>query len=76
MRGMFIRPEQIAAIARAMPALGRLRLRITRQDEQDVMELLAEGEGDVAGFIGAGELAIGGQNGAVRLNGIEVVAQH
>jgi phenylacetate-CoA ligase len=46
MRGMFIRPEQIAAIGRAFPALGRLRLRITRQDEQDVMELLAEGEGD------------------------------
>ena len=38
--------------------------------------IFAEGECDVAGFIGAGELAVGGQNGAVRLNGIEVVAQH
>lgn len=47
-RGMFIRPEQVAAIARAMPGLGRLRLCITREGEQDAMELLAEGEGDAA----------------------------
>jgi phenylacetate-CoA ligase len=59
MRGMFIRPEQIAAIARAMPALGRLRLRITRQDEQDVMELLAEGEGDAASLVEALRTATG-----------------
>ena len=59
MRGMFIRPEQIAAIARAMPALGRLRLRITRQDEQDVMELLAEGEGDAAVLVEALRAATG-----------------
>ncbi len=47
-RGMFVRPEQVAAVGRAMPGLGRLRLRITRQGEQDAMELLAEGEGDPA----------------------------
>jgi phenylacetate-CoA ligase len=59
MRGMFIRPEQIAAIARAMPALGRLRLRITRQDEQDVMELLAEGQGDGPALVEALRAATG-----------------
>jgi len=37
-----VRPEQMAAIARAMPELGRLRLVVTRRDEQDVMTLRAE----------------------------------
>jgi len=41
-KGMFVRPEQMAAIARAMPELGRLRLVVTRRDEQDVMTLRAE----------------------------------
>ena len=59
MRGMFIRPEQIAAIGRAFPALGRLRLRITRRDEQDVMELLAEGEGEAAALVEALRAATG-----------------
>ena len=47
-RGMFVRPEQVAAVGHAVPGLGRLRLRITRMGEQDAMELLAEGEGDAA----------------------------
>ena len=46
-RGMFVRPEQLAAVGRAWPALGRLRLCITRAGETDAMELLAEGEGDL-----------------------------
>ncbi|MBY0335353.1 MAG: AMP-binding protein [Acetobacteraceae bacterium] len=48
-RGMFVRPEQVAEIARAHPGLGRLRLVVTREGESDEMTLLAEGE-DAAGL--------------------------
>jgi len=41
-KGMFVRPEQIAEIARRHPALGRLRLVVTRENETDVMTLRAE----------------------------------
>lgn len=49
-KGMFVRPEQMAAIARAMPELGRLRLVVTRKDEQDAMTLRAEHGADVHGL--------------------------
>ena len=41
-KGMFVRPEQIAEIAKRHPPLGRLRLVITREEESDVMTLRAE----------------------------------
>jgi phenylacetate-CoA ligase len=41
-KGMFIRPEQIAEIGKRHPALGRLRLVVTRQGEADAMTLRAE----------------------------------
>ncbi|KMO34068.1 AMP-dependent synthetase [Methylobacterium tarhaniae] len=41
-KGMFVRPEQVAEIARRHPELGRLRLVVTRADEADVMTLRAE----------------------------------
>jgi phenylacetate-CoA ligase len=41
-KGMFVRPEQIAELARRHPELGRLRLKVARAQEQDVMTLLAE----------------------------------
>ena len=41
-KGMFIRPEQIAEIGRRHASLGRLRLVVTRQDETDAMTLKAE----------------------------------
>ncbi len=41
-KGMFVRPEQIAAVAAAVPGTGRLRLIVTREGEQDRMELRAE----------------------------------
>ena len=41
-RGMFVRPEQVAAVAKSHPELGRLRLVITREGEQDAMTLRAE----------------------------------
>jgi phenylacetate-CoA ligase len=39
---MFVRPEQIAEIAARHPGLGRLRLVVTRDGEQDAMTLRAE----------------------------------
>ncbi|MCK1341060.1 AMP-binding protein [Bradyrhizobium sp. 38] len=41
-KGMFVRPEQIADIAKRHPALGRLRLVVSRQGEADAMTLKAE----------------------------------
>lgn len=41
-KGMFIRPEQIAEIGKRHSALGRLRLVVTRQGEADAMTLKAE----------------------------------
>ena len=41
-KGMFVRPEQIAEIGKRHPALGRLRLVVTREGETDVMTLKAE----------------------------------
>lgn len=41
-KGMFVDPAQIAAIAKRYPELGRLRLVVTREAEQDQMVLKAE----------------------------------
>ena len=41
-KGMFVRPEQIAEIGRRHPELGRLRLVVSRDGESDVMVLKAE----------------------------------
>lgn len=41
-KGMFVRPEQIAEIGKRHPELGRLRLVITRAGEADAMTLKAE----------------------------------
>jgi len=41
-KGMFVHPGEIAEIGRRHPALGRLRLSVTREGEQDAMTLLAE----------------------------------
>ena len=41
-KGMFIRPDQIAEISKRHAALGRLRLVVTRANEQDQMTLHAE----------------------------------
>jgi phenylacetate-CoA ligase len=41
-KGMFVRPEQIAEIGTRHPELGRLRLVVTRQGEADAMTLKAE----------------------------------
>jgi phenylacetate-CoA ligase len=41
-KGMFVRPEQIAEIGKRHPELGKLRLVVTRAGEIDVMTLKAE----------------------------------
>lgn len=41
-KGMFIRPEQIAEIGKRHSVIGRLRLVVTRQGETDAMTLKAE----------------------------------
>jgi phenylacetate-CoA ligase len=41
-KGLFVRPEQVAAVGRRHPELGRLRLVVTREGETDAMRLEAE----------------------------------
>ncbi|MBM3528254.1 MAG: phenylacetate--CoA ligase [Alphaproteobacteria bacterium] len=41
-KGMFVRPELVAEVARRHPSLGRVRLVVTRDNEQDAMTLHAE----------------------------------
>ena len=43
-KGMFVRPEQVAEIGKRHPELGRLRLVVTRAGESDVMTLRCECE--------------------------------
>ena len=44
-KGMFVHPAQIAEIAKRHPGLGRVRLVVSREAEQDAMTLLADGPG-------------------------------
>ena len=41
-KGMFVHPGEIVEIGKRHPALGRVRLRVTREAEQDAMTLVAE----------------------------------
>jgi len=47
-RGLFVRPEMVAEVARQVPWLGRLRLVISESEGRDRMELRAEGPADPA----------------------------
>jgi phenylacetate-CoA ligase len=70
-KGMFVRPEQVAEIAKRHPSVGRLRLVVTRDGEQDAMTLRAEAasKDGLADALGASLHAI------TRLRGVvEVVA--
>ena len=44
-KGMFVHPAQVAEIARRHPELARVRLVVSRADEQDSMTLMAECKG-------------------------------
>jgi phenylacetate-CoA ligase len=54
-KGLFVRPSQLAEVARRHPELGRMRLKVMRQGEQDAMTLLAEcaapGDGVLAAVV-------------------------
>lgn len=52
-KGMFVRPEQVAEIARRHKEIAKLRLVITRANELDVMTLKAELYDEPADFIDA-----------------------
>ncbi len=41
-KGMFVRPEQVAELSKQYPSLKKLRLVVTRENEQDAMTLRAE----------------------------------
>jgi phenylacetate-CoA ligase len=41
-KGMFVHPSQVVEVAKRHPELGRVRLRVTREAEQDVMTFAAE----------------------------------
>ena len=52
-KGMFVHPGQVADVARRHPELGRVRLVVTRADEQDAMTLMAECAAPAAGLMEA-----------------------
>jgi len=49
-KGMFVRPEQIAEVVKRHPELTRVRLSVTREGEQDAMTLSAECQNAGAGL--------------------------
>jgi phenylacetate-CoA ligase len=70
-KGMFVDPAQIAEIAKKHPGLGRLRLVVTREAEQDVMILRAESESfapDLSDALGASLKAVTGLKGVIELH--------
>jgi phenylacetate-CoA ligase len=69
-RGMFVRPEQIAEVLRAVPAVARARLVVSLEGERDIMLLRAESAD--AGVAPVLEAAL---QSATKLRGaVEVVA--
>jgi phenylacetate-CoA ligase len=49
-KGLFIRPEQVAELARRHPELGRIRVSVTRAGDEDAMTVLAECAAPAAGL--------------------------
>ena len=69
-KGMFVDPAQIDAVARRHPGLGRLRLIVTRENEADAMLLRVESESfadDLAEAISASLRASTNLKGAIEL---------
>jgi len=52
-KGMFVRPEQVAEVAKRHPELARVRLVVSRENEQDAMTLNVESPNSDAGFANA-----------------------
>jgi phenylacetate-CoA ligase len=71
-KGMFVRPEQVAEVARRHAGLGRLRLVVSRDGEQDAMTLHAESasaDASLAAAVGESLQAVTKVRGAVKLVG-------
>jgi phenylacetate-CoA ligase len=69
-KGMFVHPKQIADVALRHPQLGRLRLVVAREAEQDTMTLMAESATRDAGLeaaVGASLQTVTKLKGAVKL---------
>uniref|UniRef100_UPI0018DF58AE phenylacetate--CoA ligase family protein n=1 Tax=Roseomonas rosulenta TaxID=2748667 RepID=UPI0018DF58AE len=66
-KGMFVRPEQVAEIAARHPGVGRLRLVITRVGEQDAMTLRAEAPPAMAEALAVSLQAVTRLRGAVEI---------
>jgi phenylacetate-CoA ligase len=69
-KGMFVHPGQVAEVARRHPGLGRVRLAVTREAEQDAMTLFAECASPEAGLdaaVAASLQAVTKLKGAVTL---------
>ena len=47
-KGMFVRPEQVADLVARHPEVQRARITVSRADEQDVMEIALETDADNA----------------------------
>ena len=69
-KGMFVRPEQVAEIGRQHGELGRLRLVVGRDGETDVMTLKAECATPPPSLVTARNVALT----ASRSCGVELVA--
>jgi phenylacetate-CoA ligase len=67
-KGMFVRPEQVAEIAKRHPELKRLRLVVAREGEVDVMTLKAETAGADASKIAETLHAVTKLKGTVELS--------
>jgi phenylacetate-CoA ligase len=71
-KGMFVHPAHVAQVARRHPELGRVRLAVTREAEQDVMTLYAECatvSGGLADAVGASLQSVTKLKGRVSLVG-------
>jgi phenylacetate-CoA ligase len=69
-KGMFVHPAQVAEIAKRHPGLGRVRLVVSREAEQDAMTLHAEtasADASLADAIGATLQSVTKVRGAVKL---------
>jgi phenylacetate-CoA ligase len=71
-KGVFVRPEQVAEIGKRHPELGRPRLVVTRAGESDVMTLKAETANPSTKLLEAVTATL---RGVTKLNGaVELIA--
>lgn len=67
-KGMFVRPEQVNALAAEFPDAGRMRLVVTRENERDIMTLMVESaDAGMAPKIGARLAEVTKLRGAVEI---------